>query len=85
MVYVVFEVFFLVENGIMMVNYFFRVDVWSFVMICLEIFIGCIFFYCVFERKDFYEKIKDGLRFDLLDNLFDCLCFCIESCWNLDF
>jgi len=63
-------------------NYHFKVDVYSFGMVCYEILTGCVPFFN-FEMMDLRKRIKDGERPDL-PKCPEQLSTLVEACYHPD-
>jgi hypothetical protein len=65
-------------------NYHFKVDVYSFGMVCYEILTGCVPFFNIIKMTDLRKRIKDGLRPDMPEECPKKLSNLIQSCYRPD-
>ncbi|CAK9872706.1 unnamed protein product [Sphagnum jensenii] len=65
-------------------NYHFKVDVYSFGMVCYEILTGCVPFFNIIKMTDLRKRIKDGLRPDMPEQCPKQLSNLIQSCYHPD-
>ncbi|CAK9189111.1 unnamed protein product [Sphagnum troendelagicum] len=65
-------------------NYHFKVDVYSFGMVCYEILTGCVPFFKISKMKVLRKRIKDGLRPDMPEQCPKQLSTLIQSCYHPD-
>jgi serine/threonine protein kinase len=63
-------------------QYHFKVDIYSFGMLCYEILTGCIPFHEIDSMTILRRKIKDGLRPILLDRCPERLSTLIQHCYQ---
>jgi serine/threonine protein kinase len=64
-------------------KYHFKVDVYSFGMVCYEILTGCVPFFAS-ELTGLRKKIKDGLRPDLPEQCPEQLSTLVQGCYYRD-
>jgi len=64
-------------------NYHFKVDVYSFGMVCYEILTGCVPFFD-FKLMDLRKRIKDGLRPDMPEQCPKQLSTLVQACYHPD-
>jgi serine/threonine protein kinase len=65
-------------------NYHFKVDVYSFGMVCYEILTGCVPFFNINKMTDLRKRIKDGLRPDMPEQCPKQLSTLIQFCYDAD-
>ncbi|KAH8966578.1 hypothetical protein BDL97_03G032900 [Sphagnum fallax] len=65
-------------------NYHFKVDVYSFGMVCYEILTGCVPFFNIIKMTDLRKRIKDGLRPNMPEQCPEKLSNLIQSCYRPD-
>ncbi len=65
-------------------NYHFKVDVYSFGMVCYEILTGCVPFFNIIKMMDLRKRIKDGLRPDMPEQCPKQLSTLIQFCYHPD-
>ncbi len=64
-------------------KYHFKVDVYSFGMVCYEILTGCVPFFN-FKLMDLRKRIKDGLRPDMPEQCPEQLSTLVQACYHPD-
>jgi hypothetical protein len=64
-------------------KYHFKVDVYSFGMVCYEILTGCVPFFNI-KAMDLRKKIKDGLRPDMPEQCPEQLSTLVQFCYHPD-
>ncbi|KAH9558619.1 hypothetical protein CY35_06G017200 [Sphagnum magellanicum] len=64
-------------------KYHFKVDVYSFGMVCYEILTGCVPFFN-FKLMDLRKRIKDGLRPDMPEQCPEQLSTLVQACYHRD-
>jgi len=64
-------------------QYHFKVDVYSFGMVCYEILTGCVPFFNI-KLTDLRKRIKDGLRPDMPEQCPEQLSTLVQFCYHLD-
>ncbi|CAN5967502.1 unnamed protein product [Sphagnum jensenii] len=64
-------------------KYHFKVDVYSFGMVCYEILTGCVPFFN-FKLTDLRKNIKDGLRPDMPEQCLEQLSTLVKLCYHDD-
>jgi len=62
----------------------FKVDIYSFGMVCYEILTGCIPFVNCNNKRDLQKRIKDGLRPDIPEGCPEQLSTLIRKCYHLN-
>jgi hypothetical protein len=62
-------------------KYHFKVDVYSFGMVCYEILTGCVPFFNI-KAMDLRKKIKDGLRPDMPEQCPEQLSTLVQACYH---